>query len=157
MQFLTLAKSVRERRNPELDEWEPPARLMSLDPGETTGWAFFEGGDLADSGETGPDDTMIETHDLIYDLEPDMLVIEDYKIYGWKANTHQWSSLFTPRLIGAIELTCILYDIDIHKQMAQEAKGFCTNKKLKQWNYYKTGKPHVRDAIRHGCYWLVFG
>jgi len=154
MDFIGLLKSVRNRRGP--DGWKPPRTMISLDPGETAGWAIFEEGDYVDSGEAGPEHTMLEVYELITEVAPDVVVMEDYRIYGWKAKSHAWSDLFTPRLIGAIELTCILEDVPLYRQMAQSAKGFCTDKKLRGWGFYKTGKPHIRDAIRHGCYWLLF-
>jgi len=149
-----LLQGVRDRRGPE--GWSPPNRLLAIDPGETAGWAVFDNGTFGKSGEAGPEHTMVEMYEVIMDFDPDVLVVEAYRIYGWKAKQHAWSELFTPRLIGSIELTAELNDIPMHMQMAQSAKGFCSDQKLRDWGFYTTGKPHIRDAVRHGCYWLLF-
>lgn len=154
MEFTSLLESVRARSDPE--GWKPPGRLLAIDPGETTGWAFFVDGAYERTGEVGPEDTMLGLVEVIQDLNPDIVVVEDYRIYGWKARSHVGSDLFTPRLIGAIELACAWEDVPLYKQMAQTAKSFCTNKKLKEWGFYNAGSPHVRDSVRHACYWLVF-
>lgn len=154
MKFKKLLNVVRERRN---DTRELPNVLLSLDPGETTGWALFKDLKLQECGEIPYENSMLDVVALINHLNPDVVVMEDYKVYGWKSSQHSWSDLYTVRLIGAIELTCLQNDTVLYAQMAQGVKGFCSNKKLKQWGFYKKSARHARDAVRHGCYWLMFG
>lgn len=136
-----------------------PKCLLALDPGETTGWAVFKDGVLANYGQL-PTHTVEASVPIIMNLleeyEPTKLVYEDYKVYGWKTQSHAWDSLHTPRLIGNIQTLCVLQNIPISAQMAQHAKQFCTDSKLKMWGYYKPGMKHARDAIRHGCYYILF-
>ena len=47
-------------------------------------------------------------------------------------------------------------NIPTHKQMASTAKTFATDKKLREWGFWERGMRHARDAIRHGCYFLLF-
>ncbi|MFI3171136.1 MAG: sigma factor [Eubacteriales bacterium] len=138
-----------------------PERLLCLDPGKTTGWSFFENGVMTRYGQVDNcyDDNNIDTKgliDLFKDLNPDFIVYEDYRVYGHKLDRHTFSPVMTVRLLGVIETYVQMNDIGAHKQMATTAKNFCTDDKLKQWGYWQKGMKHARDAIRHGCYFLLF-
>ena len=135
------------------------AKVVGLDPGETVGAVCFAGSRLVMAkqlkGLSVPE-VFKNVRAFIALYKPEVVVMEDYKVYSWKAQDHSWQSLFTPRLIGAIE--CYLDDVDITlvKQMAQQAKGFCTDEKLQAWGFWQKGERHSRDAIRHVCYYLLF-
>lgn len=138
-----------------------PHRLLCLDPGKTTGWSFFENGKLCKWGQV--DDCYDEQNidiaglkQLFEDLQPDFVVYEDYRVYSNKLDRHAFSPVMTVRLLGMIETYCQMNDIPTHKQMATTAKNFCTDEKLEQWGFWKPGMRHSRDAIRHGCYFLLF-
>jgi hypothetical protein len=138
-----------------------PGVLLCLDPGKTTGWCTFVNGVLADVGhlENCYDDTNIKTDGLISlltTIKPDFIVYEDYRVYAHKLERHSYSQVHTIRLIGAIEVFCQMNHISTHKQMAVTAKGFVTDEKLEQWDMWKPAMKHARDAIRHGCYFLLF-
>ncbi len=139
--------------------YTPDIRILCIDPGETTGIAIFESPRLVYHKEVSFDTTSQITNEIkrIADYKlVDAIVVEDYRIYSWRAEQHIWSSLFTPRLIGAIEYLGYLYDIPICKQSAGDAKGFATDRKLKAWDMWIEGQRHSRDAIRHGIYFLMF-
>ncbi len=147
-----------------MHKMERPAlhgHLLVFDPGHTTGWAVFHDSQLVECGET--DTTTIEIAtphltELITAFEPWHIVLEDYRIYRWRAKHHAGSDLPTARVIGCIETLALQQGLAAPtKQPAQIAKGFCTDKKLKEWGYYQPGKKHASDAIRHGCYFLLFG
>lgn len=133
-------------------------KLLALDPGETIGWAVFEKGELTNWGQLKCEAPaqFRDVEDLIDQHKPEFIVCEAYRIYSWKRDQHVWSDLLTVRLIGAIELLCIQREISFETQMAAIGKGFCTDSKLKTWGYWKPSQRHARDAIRHGCYWLLF-
>lgn len=138
-----------------------PHRLLCLDPGKTTGWCLFENGALTKWGqiENCFDDTNVDAtklYDLFADIQPDFVLYEDYKVYSHKLDRHSFNPVFTVRLIGVIETYCQLEGVKSHKQMATTAKNFCTDDKLKQWGFWQAGMRHSRDAIRHGCYFLLF-
>lgn len=154
MKFEEMLRRVRKKDK----DWSPPHKLVALDPGKTVGWAEFINGRLHCVQEVYLGDEpkyalLIKQMEL---AKPDVVVCEDYKIYSWKAASHSWESLYTPQLIGAIRLYCEQAQLWLHLQMANTAKGFCKNKKLREWGYYEKGLKHGRDAIRHGCYWLLF-
>lgn len=138
-----------------------PERLLVFDPGQTTGWCLFEKGQLTRSGQLQGcyDDKNINVTpllDLFNDIKPDFILYEDYKVYAHKLERHTFNPVFTLRLIGTIETYSQMNKIPTHKQMATTAKGFCTDEKLKCWGFWQTGHKHARDAIRHGCYFLLF-
>jgi len=147
-----------------------PSRLLCLDPGETTGWAFFNQGELDQWGqiETVTMDKQPnwnELENLIYNSCPSHVVCEDYRVYAHKLERHSNSQVVTLRLIGGIDLLCHQNyriesypnrsSIPIHYQMAAQAKGFITDDRLKAWDMWKDGMRHSRDAIRHGLYYLI--
>lgn len=138
-----------------------PERLLVFDPGKTTGWALFEKGKLTRTGhiENCFDDNNIDATGLLSlmeDIKPDFILYEDYKVYAHKLERHSFNPVFTLRLIGVIETYCQMNKVASHKQMATTAKNFCTDEKLKSWGFWQTGMRHARDAIRHGCYFLLF-
>lgn len=138
-----------------------PHRLLCLDPGKTTGWCVFEDGRLTKWGQVENcfDDKNISIDGmmkLFKEVDPDYVVYEDYKVYSNKLDRHAFSPVMTVRLIGMIETYCQLENIPTHKQMATTAKTFCTDEKLQQWGFWQQGMRHARDAIRHGCYFLLF-
>lgn len=148
--FDQLVKSQRKE--------EIPSAVLALDPGETTGWAFFNKAVLKATGELKATDigTVVpQLENLFKLLQPQVLVVEDYRIYSWKTKQHAFSDVFTLRLIGCIETLAVQNQIPLYKQSAQVAKNFCTDSKLQEWDIYVTGN-HIRDAVRHGAYFLIF-
>lgn len=153
MDFQQFVTNVR-RRTPN---WAPPERLLALDPGETMGWAVFENFQVIAADQVRlKEDPFKPTIALFDQWMPTHVVMEDYKIYAWKATKHSWSELFTPKLLGTIELLCAQRELPIKKQMAQLAKGFCSDEKLLRWGIDPKGKKHARDAVRHGAYFILF-
>ncbi len=136
---------------------KPPKMLLSFDPGETTGFARFEYGKLT-WYEQLKTHTVHDACDPLNQLiAPNCkVVVENYQVYKWKSEQHIGDTLHTPRLIGCIETLCALQGYRPTKQMAQNAKRFVTDDKLKHWNMYKKGQPHARDAIRHGIFYILF-
>lgn len=138
-----------------------PHRLLCLDPGKTTGWCVFQDGALQSWGQVEDcyDDSNINIRglmDLFEAVQPDFILYEDYRVYSSKLERHSYSPVMTVRLIGMIETYCQMNYIKTHKQMATTAKNFCTDEKLQSWGFWQEGMRHARDAIRHGCYFLLF-
>lgn len=136
--------------------------LLSFDPGKTTGFAVFDGPNLVnygqlDTSELGP--SFVTFMELFQQYYPRLCIVEDYRVYKHKQKQHAWSELHTAKLIGVLEGAAYADEgIErVIKQPAHVAKGFCTDAKLKEWNMYPHGQRHARDAIRHGCYHILFG
>lgn len=155
--FEELAKRLEKQKDRDSHEGVP---ILSLDPGYTTGWAKFFGYELIDAGEIDTADMTLATQSigkLIKDFKPHTIIVEDYRVYKWRAKHHAGSELLTTRVIGCIETLAVLDAIPLVKQPAHIAKGFCTNVKLKEWDFYHFGGKHARDAMRHACYFILFG
>jgi hypothetical protein len=139
--------------------------LLALDPGETTGWAIFESTveDVQMKGcgqvKTWPLEIGLNLIDpLVRKLSdlPFTVVLESYRVYEWKSDSHSWSDVPTLQVIGAIKTLCIQRRMPYYEQTAQVAKQFVTDEKLETWGFYKPGLRHARDAMRHGCYFHLF-
>jgi len=131
-----------------------PHLLLSFDPGETTGWAYFVDGELRMRGQHATSYEWLSS--VFQTLKPTAVVCENYKVYASRAKQHVGSEVLTVRYIGAIELICQTMGVPLTMQMAFQAKGFCTDKKLKLWGMYQVALPHANDAIRHAVYYLLF-
>lgn len=137
--------------------------LISLDPGETTGYAVWqsnrEGAELLEQGQlqTWPmHHALMNLDELFTRWKPIHVVHETYAVYEWKAESHSWSVVPTIQIIGCIITLCLQKYITFSDQTAQVAKNWCTDAKLKGWNFYSPGLRHARDAVRHGAYYLIF-
>lgn len=142
------------------DWWR--GRTVALDPGGTTGLAVFDNGKLTHSRQCPTGDVYLlgpKFIQLLTSLEPERIVLENYLVYSWKSSSHSWDDMHTSRLIGAIECWAGGQQIPVplYKQTAQQAKGWATDERLKDWGMYDEGLRHARDAVRHGIYWSLFG
>jgi hypothetical protein len=135
-----------------------PSRLLALDPGKTTGWAFFYNGTYYRSGAIPGNAKQIKK--LLDDSRPELVVIESYRIYASKAQQHVHSDVPTLQLIGAIRYICETATPTIPTvfQTAAQGKAFCTDDKLREWGFHVrgTGAVHANDATRHACHFLLF-
>ena len=139
--------------------------LISIDPGETTGYSVWLENSFLPALSGQKDTTEIAEAGFLADLtklidkyKPKFLILEEYRIYPHKTKVHTHSDLHTPRLIGAIELiaSSASNSVKVLKQGAHLAKGFVSDKKLKHWNLYEPGHPHRNDAVRHAIYAILF-
>lgn len=134
--------------------------VLALDPGETTGVAVFKGiklGEVTQLNTVEMPKAAVALYNLIVLIKPQVVIVEDYRVYKWKTDQHAWAGLHTPRLIGALEYILFVLNTPTIKQSAQVGKGFCTDERLKEWGFYTPAKRHAMDAVRHGCQFLMFG
>ena len=127
---------------------------------------MFEDGELRECGQIefvtdrkGSNEGVIQwplIDELIYRVSPDKVVMEDYRVYQHKLDRHSYSPVLTLRIIGALEFICCMEDIPLYSQMAATAKGFATDKKLKDWGFFEKAQRHSRDSIRHAIYFMLF-
>lgn len=136
----------------------PKGRLLSIDPGMTTGWSVWVDGCFDGGGQiqTNPDITLLPLVDFIKEISPEEIVMEKYTIYQSKLKQHSGSDVPTLRLIGAIELICEIRKVPITYQSAGQAKQFCNDSKLVAWGLWREGKKHMHDSIRHALYYFLF-
>lgn len=134
--------------------------LIAFDPGETTGVAVFKEGVLKEQFQlkTWPLVEAVNSFTHIIDVhKPTRCVYESYQVYEWKADDHSWSQIPTIQVIGCLQTLLIQRKIPFWTQTAQVAKQFVTDQRLEDWGMWFKGIRHARDAIRHGCYFLLFG
>lgn len=139
--------------------------LVAIDPGETTGACCFYGGEIFDARQLVTKNLtrgIISIGSYLRHIDrelgfPNLIVCEDYRVYDWKSDAHKWQGLHTPKLIGAIECIGMFDGIPVVLRMAQQAKQFCTDEKLKDWDLWLKGEQHARDAVRHAVFQLVHG
>ena len=140
--------------------------LLALDPGHTCGYCVFVDGEMTSCGQVefvterkGSNEGHIVWYKIweLFDVvAPDMVVFEDYRVYQHKLERHSFSPVLTLRIIGGIELLCAMRNIKTFSQMANTAKGFVSDEKLKDWGFFGKAQRHSRDSIRHAIYFLLF-
>lgn len=148
--------------------------LLALDPGETTGWSIWECNtpstfvkmiacgqlDTWDKENSSIVNCVHNFPELISTAKkygPLEVVMEAYRVYEWKADSHSWSDVPTLRIIGSMETRLIDDSIPYTFQTAQVAKKFVTDELLKRFGFYERGQRHSRDSMRHALYYLLFG
>lgn len=145
-------------------DYEPTGkeRYLSLDPGLSTGYATFDtAGDLITFGtlKGGSEDLYPFLRRLVFKLALEQalkysldVIVEDYKLYPWKAMSQVWDSLETVRLIGAVQFWANLHEFPIHLQ-EPNVKGIAY-----KWAGITVPKNHAlsheTDAFVHGVYFL---
>lgn len=161
--FEDLCWKIRTARK---NQDKQPKWLVCFDPGETTGFASFQNFEVYGANQLDTKDLaqgLARVNDIFAGIvkqapvEDVLVVIEDYRIYSWKTDQHTWAGLHTPKLIGGLVALCGVHGLRFHFQMAYQAKQFVTDEKLEAWGFWQPGWRHARDAIRHGCYYRMFG
>jgi hypothetical protein len=106
---------------------------------------------------TGDGSPHAEILPVVRDAEQNSLhvVIEDYKVYSWKSDSHSWSGVHTVKVIAACELAALLLHLPYRLRMAQHAKGFCTDGDMEKWGLWVKSQRHARDAIRHATLYII--
>ena len=156
-------------------------KILTLDPSGnfsknegdgTTGWAIFNYGELKDFGDIASSDYQrIEEYwlaisDLI-DLSVDVVVCESYRLFAGKATAQSNSMMETPQLIGYLRMHCFKWQIPIVFQDPKDKARVSDPILVRQDVFQKKGNKHyclgrstnlhMRDAIRHGIYFLKYG
>lgn len=146
---------------PKLEQFvKNPRCIIGFDPGMTTGVSIFQGTSLLDASQLVTkevdDQSFLVLKNYLDKWPCDEVVIEDYRVYGWKTEEHSFAGLHTPKLIGMIITLCIIKGLPYTLRMAQPAKAFVTDEKLEAWGLFDKGQRHSRDAMRHALFQLIF-
>lgn len=91
---------------------------------------------------------------IIKELDPDVVAMENFRLYNSKARSKINSDFKTVQIIGIIKNYLHKNNIPYVLQMANKAKKFVSSKKLKQLGFYIKGFKHGRDSIRHVVYFI---
>ena len=114
-------------------------KLLAIDPGETTGLAWFEDLRLLRVWQVRL--TLRAMFGLLRHLHPEFVVCEEFLVYP-HVRALSWSRLFTVRLIGVVELYCELTQTPIVLQSASAAVQFIPA--------VNVSGDHGKSAVRHG-------
>lgn len=145
----------------------PETHLIAVDPGKLSGFVILDITQtlvddsqpvIVESSERDQLDVCYTIHDLISKPEDGRvykLVCEDFFITpqtGKKKDTR-----YSLEIIGTLRYLCRLYSVPFSLQSPSEGKSFSTDERLKSMGLYVAGgKGHMRDAMRHAIYYMVF-
>jgi hypothetical protein len=155
--------------------------MLTVDPGETTGWALWdEDGDPVEAGQTplwqfldAVDDhyrrpatyTLMKTGVLpkrsfelrtaLRDVAPALIVAEDFRIYEWKCKELAFDGVRTARGLGALQQTARAAGIDFVLQPAK-IKHTAQAAGAEELYYEPVHENrHANDALQHGVFYKV--
>lgn len=131
---------------------KPPGVLLAVDPGKDTGWYLFKDGMPAKGGIARGLTAFLDALD---DIEiPDVVVMEKYRLWVWKALQQSGSKMEVAQAEGAVETYVHVHKILIVEQSPQILPI------AKMWSRvdHNAGShrfSHDKAAHNHGFYWLV--
>lgn len=127
--------------------------VAGIDPGGTTGYCLIQAPmQLIYYGE-GEDRAKLLAWILLN--RPDVIVVEDYRLYPGMGEATAWSNFPAVKVISALEELCEREGIELIKQSTSN-KERITDKILKKAGLYKPSYPHANDAMRHALFFLWF-
>lgn len=122
-------------------------RIVAVDPGKTTGLAFFNGGNFMVGSEVYDYDAI---RGFLQTYNPEVVVVEDY-VVGRLGAHHR-----TPLMVmGAVEMICQDLEIPIVYQSPSILKIML--KRLDDEEGFGLNSPHVRSAAAHALYYITEG
>lgn len=127
-------------------------KMICYDPGHTTGWAIFEDNKLLSAGES---EDWKDVREQLDTGQFDLVLIEEFKLYPWKAKHKSWDTFTEIEVIGVIKEYCHYNKIEVELQLAAQ-KDFFSNDKLKKL-FGNIPSRHAKDAVRHGLVYYTFG
>jgi len=123
-------------------------KLISFDPGKTTGFAVFQDTNVTNVGTKAWE---AEVLDWINELQADLFVIEDFLIQTDR--TDRWNKGESLQVIGAIKARARMIGAAVVLQQPSIKPVAYAWLRME----YKKGKKnlHHMDALVHGNYYLV--
>lgn len=129
--------------------------MTAVDPGNTTGWAMFDGSQVVNVGQLKWEE---EFFTWLQEQHPDVWVVENYRIRPASMNkgksnfAHQWSSVIPAQVIGAIQYRAYQTSVEV---ILQEPAVKPLGAKMGGMTYTTNVKgQHGQDALYHGMYYL---
>lgn len=138
-------------------------KILAIDPGHTIGYAVLENFELIITGQLELDvsnfnvaiDVLLsEIQQLLYLHNPNIIVLEDYRVYASTAKVFINSRNTTSEIIGALEMMGSYEGLSVTRLPAS-CKNMWPTARLRQWfpntleAMSPTKKPHAYDA------WLI--
>jgi hypothetical protein len=138
---------------------------ISIDPGEDTGWALWDGERLVEASTDKLWDVVDALSAALLSVTPrddlpdfgsvDRLVVEDWALYPWKLKQLAWDKCRTARGIGAIELLARVSGKQLFLQPASIKKTAVAAGAEELFMAPLHENRHANDAIMHGIFFLA--
>lgn len=135
-------------------------RVLAVDPGTHTGWAYydtdegvssFKGGEIGPKRDVGGELSLArEIYGLIYEWSCDVLVLEDFTLLapsvrgGWSSDRTGLSSVRVSAMIYALVDSLVTVEWAMPGKMA-----VITSARLRNYGFWVVGSEHARDAAKH--------
>lgn len=120
-------------------------RVLSIDPGKTSGWALHETDGQVSAGQL-PHFDMIET---AWTQIPRCNVVVCESFIITTSTVKKTQETWSLRQIGAFEWMARRLGVPFVLQSPASAKTFSTDDKLHKMGWWIKGQDHGRDALRH--------
>lgn len=133
-------------------------KILTLDPGGTTGYCFMETYDDREaikrfvSGQLGPQPHHADLWEWLVVYRPDIVISESFE---YRNKARAGLVLVSKEYIGITKLWCNLYEKEYNEQSPASAMGFVQDQHIKNLSMWKTGNPHAMDAVRHMIYYCT--
>lgn len=118
-------------------------KILSFDPGETTGVCIFNNPKEYKTLSIGKDFQSI--HNIILETKPDLVVIEKFVLYPSKAKKLVWNEFYPSQIIGVIKFTCEKHKIPFIEQAAAD-------KEYVNYLGHTFSNDHEKDAFGHAWF-----
>lgn len=132
-------------------------KILALDPGETTGYAFIEQAEGASPKEVQP---VIRSYgvvplwsgidSLVDTCEPDIIILEAFRLYPHKARQQYWNPMLTSQVVGVVKYIAEQRKIEVVEQSA----SFGLSYELDTTDFREVRNRHARAALRHALSYL---
>lgn len=133
----------------------PPKLLLAFDPGLATGWSIWLDGK---PGPLGDVRGMAKTDDFLVEFvekygKPSCVIVEDFRLWKWKAQKQSGSNMPASKVIGKIELWARMHKIPVVMQKPQDKDMGA------KWSGIPIPKNHDKShhivAYNHAVFYLV--
>lgn len=148
-------------------------KILAVDPGITTGYAFTEW-DMSNKLPMEvpfytklPEDKIKryqgkyhrDFENLMLKYNPDVIVMENFRIYPSKAKSLIGDEMETSQVIGIVKYIAHKKQVPVILQMASQAKKAFPREKLERLGINPSQNDEVRhsgDAVKHLLYFIQF-
>lgn len=137
--------------------------ILALDPGGTTGWAYWTDDDPDRESEWERGQLSDRPHhtalwELLCTVQPDVLIYERFQYQRRELDKGVSLVLDSVEYIGVCKLwihTGRLVDTKLVEQTPAQAKNLWSDEKVKALGLWIPGQSHAMDATRHLLYYRV--
>lgn len=138
-------------------------RILSIDPGEVhCGTALWLGGKCVSVKEYAPGALFAYLEDMLRSQSLDLVVMEEFRLYPWKAVEQGFSQLKTVETIGVVRYLVARWGMTIPliEQPAlikKPTEGHMRAGGVKHRAVVEKAGGHCKDAESHGYWYLHYG